>query len=598
MFSRLLVVGAALIAFSLPCLAASADPDEILMNTLLGLSGGMLVDARAGEWRDVRSDLEALDALLGQQDMATSEMPVKLPTILHDTQKVVAKAESDPDGAYGAVSTLARALNDFLTQREMAGGDAQGFAAAGKILPHLQATRQAVQRGDNVMALQTFGNFNTAWLSAEPAIRADNFKVYGDVEIHLTGIRASLQATPPKMPQAAKLLEEIIGELQEYQRGGIASVPARTEARSIGDLLTLLDTTLQHVTANDAAAASSTMTQFTSDWLQAEGQVQLRSASTYTVIENQMGEMSAYLISNPPRFDRAESLIRTMQSELEPLANATTYSAWDAAIILLREGLEALLVVAALLAFLDRSGNAEKSKWVWAGAASGLVLSAVLAVVLVYALSVSVAGSARELIEGITGLMAVALMLTVGVWLHDKANLRSWNKYIEQQVGSALAQGSLWSLFAIALLAVLREGAETTVFFLGLASAIGLGQLLLGAGSALLVLIVLGYALIHLSIRLPVRQFFLGAAIVIYYLVLRFTGESVHALQIAGYVPVHFNGNLPTVGWLGLYPTRETVLSQAGVLVLVLAQVAWTSSKNNAKPQRKQNFTADSTTVK
>ncbi len=190
--------------------------------------------------------------------------------------------------------------------------------------------------------------------------------------------------------------------------------------------------------------------------------------------------------------------------------------------------------------------------------------------VLTLVLAAASSGSTREMIEGYTGLAAVILMLTVGQWMHNKSNARSWNSYVERKVGGALARGSLWSLFAVAGLAILREGAETAIFYIGMAPSIQLFQLFIGVGVALVILIILAIAIIQFSVRLPVRWFFLTATLLIYYLVFRFLGESIHALQVSAALGAHVARSLPTMGWLGMYPTWETFTPQMVVLILVI----------------------------
>lgn len=174
------------------------------------------------------------------------------------------------------------------------------------------------------------------------------------------------------------------------------------------------------------------------------------------------------------------------------------------------------------------------------------------------------------------------MMLTVGRWLHGKSNTAAWNKYVDRQMQGALAKGNLWYLFFIAALAILREGAETTIFYAGMAPAIATSQLLLGIGGALAVLIVLGYAIIALSAKLPIAAFFRTATALIYYLVFRFLGESIHALQVAGKIPAHAESSLPSIGWLGLYPTWETFVPQMLILAFILLGAA---SQQTSFPQ-------------
>nr|WP_269846537.1 FTR1 family protein [Paenibacillus roseus] len=248
---------------------------------------------------------------------------------------------------------------------------------------------------------------------------------------------------------------------------------------------------------------------------------------------------------------------------------------WDAVIILLREGMEALLVLTALLAFLNRTGHADKRKWVWSGVGTGLLLSGLMAVVLTYYISQAIAGTSRELVEGLTGLMAAVFMLAVGIWLHGKSNARTWNAYMNRQAGGALAKGSLWSLFILSGLAVLREGAETVVIYVGMAASIPMSELLLGILIAFAILAVAGFLIIRFSVRLPLRPFFLAAVVLMNYLVFRFAGESLHSLQVAGYISAHPSDKLLMVEWAGIYPTWETTLTQAVLLIYLVIQFCW-----------------------
>lgn len=132
-----------------------------------------------------------------------------------------------------------------------------------------------------------------------------------------------------------------------------------------------------------------------------------------------------------------------MITALEPLANTTSYTAWDAVVILLREGLEAISVLVALLAYVKRTGNKLARKYIWTGLISGLLGSGLLALVLTYTLSQASSGNTRECIEGITRLVAVVMMIIVANWLHHKSNIANWNAYIHKQVEEALLTGNL-----------------------------------------------------------------------------------------------------------------------------------------------------------
>jgi len=307
-------------------------------------------------------------------------------------------------------------------------------------------------------------------------------------------------------------------------------------------------------------------------WPSVEGQVSVRSPAVYGDIENRMTQVSSLLLATPPQYDQAAAQAARMKSELQPLAAEAdqAYTAVDAGAVLLREGLEAILVLAALLAYLQRTGNESKRRWIWSGVGAGLLASGALALLLTYAVSKAASGGARETVEGVAGLASVALMLTVGNWLHGKANLKAWNAYIDRTMSAALKRGSLWSLLAVAALAIAREGAETTIFIIGMAPSIAPGQLALGIGAAFALLAVIGYAIVKLSAKLPIRPFFLTATALIYYLVFRFLGESIHALQVSGALPAHTAPAVPPIDALGVFPTWETLVPQ----LLLLAYIA------------------------
>src|SRR5919199_2335442 len=143
-----------------------------------------------------------------------------------------------------------------------------------------------------------------------------------------------------------------------------------------------------------------------------------------------------------------------MRADLVPVVEAGShYGVWDAAIILFREGFEALLVIAALVAFLQRSGNADKRGWIWGGGLAGIAASLVVAAAAQVVLSRAAANVGREAIEGVTGLIAAAMLLYMGYWLHSKASLASWQEYIRTRSTEALKRNSLFGLALIAFLA-------------------------------------------------------------------------------------------------------------------------------------------------
>lgn len=347
----------------------------------------------------------------------------------------------------------------------------------------------------------------------------------------------------------------------------------------IATLVAALDRASRAIAAEDAEAARAALEDFVAAWPGSEDDVKARSHEVYEETEADMPRALALLSADPPRLGEAAPLVARMRERLAGLDEPPHYTAWDAGVILLREGLEAMLVVVALLSFLSRTGEARRRVWVWVGAAAGVGASVLLAFLLHALLSAAAAGVGAELVEGIAGLVSVALLFTVGAWLHSRASLAVWHGYVKRQVGRALARGALLSLALASFLAVTREGAETAIFYLGLAPGIRTPDLVLGIAGGALALVLAGAVLVRFGLAVPVRPFFLAAEALIDYLALKFAGTAVHALQAVGLLPAHPAAALPTWPWIGLYPTWESVLAQVALLVLIASAVAWTERR-------------------
>jgi high-affinity iron transporter len=237
--------------------------------------------------------------------------------------------------------------------------------------------------------------------------------------------------------------------------------------------------------------------------------------------------------------------------------------------IILRDGFEAILIVSAIIAYLIKSGNKKKAKAVYTGSFVALAVSVVMA----FAFN-ALAGAAesRELVEGITVLFAVAVLFYVSNWMMGKAEASAWTGYIEGRVQSSVAKGNLFSLAFAAFLAVFREGAELILFYWALladtqtyVSMVWAG---LGAGCAVLVVI---YILIRfMSVRIPLKPFFMGTSIVLSIMAISFIGTGVKNLQTANVIGVTPVSHISSFDLLGIYPTVETLIPQ-GVLLVVLA---------------------------
>lgn len=442
---------------------------------------------------------------------------------------------------------------------------------------HLDVAMSRLRSGDLRGARSAYEHFDDGWYDMEDGVKARSKTSYRSIENAMGDARYALEAEPFNESKAMAALKKLRSECDAFIAGPPTSAQPTIPSRPRGEvplalLETHLDRALQKLKAHDPVAAATAVAAFRRDWTDVEGLVKAKSARTYVDTEDNMAKAYALLTAQPPDEAGARQTLKIMQTALLPYAEGETrYGVFDAAVILLREGLEALLVVGALLAFLKKTNNADKQRWIWAGGGAGVAASVAVAVFVNLLFSRATAGVNRELLEGITGLVAAAMLVYVSYWLHSKASLGAWQRYIRDQSSAALARNSLLSLALIAFLAVFREGAETVLFYIGIAPAITTRDLVLGLGLGAGALVLVGLLIFLFGLRLPIRPFFLVTSVLLYYLAFKFVGTGIHSLQVAGVLPVAPADYLPQNGFLGLFPNWESTLVQAALLVAAAA---------------------------
>ena len=298
-------------------------------------------------------------------------------------------------------------------------------------------------------------------------------------------------------------------------------------------------------------------------------------ASLMRETEREMIELRAAIErGDPPEAleKRGEHVDRLLAAAAEKLgegtlSEATAFTA--SLIILLREGLEAILVLAAIIAFVAKTGRRDALPWVHAGWITALALGALTWVVATYVVDIS--GANRELTEGVTALVAAAVLLYVGYWLHGKSYAQAWTRFIREQVGQALARGTLWAMAAVSFLAVYREMFEIVLFYQALwaqAGDAGRAPVLGGAALAAVLLAAIGIAIFKYSLRLPIGPFFNVMSALLALLAVVFAGHGIAALQEAGVLGATRLG-FDAVPLLGIYPSVEAIGAQLFTLALV-----------------------------
>ena len=249
-------------------------------------------------------------------------------------------------------------------------------------------------------------------------------------------------------------------------------------------------------------------------------------------------------------------------------------------VILVREGLEAILVIGALMAFLVKSGNTHRRRDIHLGVGAAVVMSFLTAGVIetVFVLS----PSHQEGLEGGVMLVATATLFYVSYWLLSKMEVTAWSRFVRGRMESALTRGSALALASVAFLAVYREGFETVLFFQALAASGGPGggagtwiPLGAGIGAGAAVLAVVYVAINRFGVRLPLKPLFGVTGSLLYYMAFVFAGKGVAELQEAGAVPLTPLPWAPRVPAMGIYPTTESLAVQLVLVLLALLALVW-----------------------
>lgn len=243
--------------------------------------------------------------------------------------------------------------------------------------------------------------------------------------------------------------------------------------------------------------------------------------------------------------------------------------------IIVREGLEAILVIAAIIAYLTKSGNARNLKNVYIGAAAGIVASFIAAAILAWAKSTFVgAGMAQEVIEGITALIAVCVLFYVSNWMISKAEAASWSRYIDGKVQSSVEQGSAFALAFTAFLSVFREGAEVVLFYQPMLAEGNPGMVWAGFGVGCVLLVFIYLAITKLSIRLPIKVFFTATSILMAVMCVSFLGSGIKELAEGNVFDLTMKvPGIPendVIQIFGIYPWLETLVPQLILAIILL----------------------------
>ncbi|WP_455199807.1 FTR1 family protein [Kaarinaea lacus] len=289
--------------------------------------------------------------------------------------------------------------------------------------------------------------------------------------------------------------------------------------------------------------------------------------------------------TDPDEVQAAQENIITMLSaaaiKLDNGSLSSSLNFFSAFLILLREGLEAILILAAISAVLIKTGRSNMMRYLHIGWVSALALGGLTWFAADHFINIS--GANREMTEGITALIAAAMLIYVGFWLHKQTYALHWQHFIKTKVSQSLTESALAGLAVVAFLAVYREVFESILFFhtLWLQSNIeGQADIVSGMLTAAGILGLIAWGIFKFSIRLPLKLFFRVNSVFLYLLAIVFAGKGVAALQEAGKLrvdPINFF----EIDALGIFPNLESLGIQA--TMIAAAVLLYIVSRNKIK---------------
>src|SRR5471032_470333 len=452
----------------------------------------------------------------------------------------------------------------------------------------LMALYQVISQGVAGTSMTSFGHLseNERWdlaffvgnMSHDAAARAHGEKLWQE-DARAKSLYTDLAAvtTLTQEAAAAKLGDEEAQALTAYLRSNPGQAEAHKPAGLALSRLRLAESLAAMHAGDRAGATTLGLSAYLDGFEPIEPMVGARNKSLLLAVENAMlAYRSAVAKGGVAEADAAAEQLRRLfthvESELGEAKTDPMTTFVGALTILLREGVEALLIVIGIIAFLKKAKRNDVLRHVHAGWIGALVAGGLTWLAATYLVTIS--GASREVSEGVGSVFAALVLLSVGLWMHQKSSAGRWQEYLHAKLSAAMSRRSAWGLFALAFIAVYREVFETVLFYSALAADGNGGALLGGFLVAIVLLAVIAWVLLRSSARMPIGKFFSLTSAFVAVLAVILMGKGVAALQEAGWVgvnPVDFI----RVDILGILPTLETLAAQAAILAIVIIGYGW-----------------------
>ena len=516
---------------------------------------------KAKALKDVKKEIKALK--INNDSKEGKQVNSKLKEVEH--------ASSD-DAKADKLGELTKALIAYENQQS-------SKDASGKIKELQQAVdakdapmKKAI-KDKNHTELQSLNNdLNSIWTSNETVIRNYDDGKYGQIEVNLMQLRVAIQKEPldtDKVKSAWSTFKNSIDTVDQKQSD------SDSDKYKVTQLNEELDKAIAGINDNDLDKADASLSQFVKIWPYVEGKIQTKNSSLYTKIEDKIPYYQSIL--DQSNKDRVKKGLQELNSEIKDTVGQGEYSFVDIMIIFLREGIEVLLIIMTLTTMTRKVKDVKGTSSVVGGVLLGLILSIGLGITFIYTIDNN--GVVREGMEAILGIVAVVLMYVVGIWMHRRSNAQRWNEMIQSMYNNAMSNGNLILLGTIGLISVLREGVEVIIFYMGMIGSITTKDFILGIGLAIIILIIFAFAFRFIVKLIPVRFIFRVLSILIFVMTFKMLGVSIQKLQLLGYMPQHSIEGLPTLSWIGFYPSVETIIAQVILIILILGFVLYNRKK-------------------
>lgn len=461
------------------------------------------------------------------------------------------------------LTQISLALLSFEKEQNPVDLDAEKEKLVSRLEPRFEALDKAIASQDLEAVREAYKKMNSTWTINEAVVRDHSTAHYGQVETAISFLRSSIETEPTNFDTIQASFDDLKKAISNFVEG--TEVATTSSNLTLKDGIDLLKKALTQFQAGQDSEAAASMKEFITIWPTIEGSVSTTNPSLYTKVESE-----SPVIMVKGKDSEYQEKLSSLIAELSQIDTSASYNAFDSMLILLREGVEALLIVMALVTTLKAAKMRKGLKWVYGGAFAGIVASLLIAYILQIAFPAVTSGTNREIIEGAVGIFAVIMMIIIGIWLHSKSSVKKWNTFMESQMQTVTKTGSFLSMFALSFLAVFREGAETILFYVGILPRISSFDFVLGISLALLVLVVIAFVMNKASqFFLPHKVFFI-LTWMIYALAFKMTGVSIHALQLTNMIPNHLIAGIPTIDILGIYPSLEGLAGQALFIIVVI----------------------------